>query len=229
MYNYFKIDESSLKEKIIFELKSLYGRYLKNLWLNYSYRKWKDPILIDFGCGGNIKKQWINADFFSVPKVKFWKKRMKKLKPNFELDLRYPIKLPNNFADGVYSGHTLEHLYPKQAVSFLREIYRILKPGAWLRINVPDLERFISFYEGRLTSIEFKDYSTGCEAIGALTQDSGHHSVWDKKLLISILEQLNFINVKEVEFAIEGVDKRLIKEEAPRKWSTLVIEAQKSL
>jgi hypothetical protein len=39
--------------------------------------------------------------------------------------------------------------------------------------------------------------------------------------------ELGFVNVRKVEFGIEGTDKRLIKEKEVRKHETLVMEAQK--
>jgi len=227
MYNFLEIKEPKLRNIILFELISWYGRKFQKIWKNNRYKKWITPVLIDFGCGNNIKQGWINADFFQLPNIKFRRKKVKRRKLDFELDLRYPIGLPENHADGIYSGHTLEHLYPRQAVNFLTEVYRILKPGAWLRINVPDLACFVEFYKGIIPAEEFKVYNSGCEAICELTQDSGHHSVWDEQLLSSMLKNIGFTGIKRVEFGVEGTDKRLIKEEEIRKWSTLVVEAQK--
>jgi predicted SAM-dependent methyltransferase len=106
----------------------------------------------------------------------------------------------------------------------LKEIFRVLKPGAWLRINVPDLKRAVDFYNGK---IEIPNYKYRAEAIGNLTQNWGHHSVWDEELLSKALELHGFVKIKKVEFGVEGTDKRLIKEEEVRKHETLVIEGQK--
>ena len=144
-----------------------------------------------------------------------------------ELDLKYPINCDDNIIDGVYSGHTLEHLTPLEALNLLGEIYRVLKPGSWLRINVPDLEMCVNFYIGKKPNNYFDMYNSGCECIHELTQDSGHLSVWDKELLGRTLKNVGFINVKVVKFGKEGTDKRLIIEESVREWCTLVMEAQK--
>lgn len=136
------------------------------------------------------------------------------------------LNCPSNIADGVYSGHTLEHLYPNHAYKLLSELYRILKPGCWLRINVPDLKKVVDFYNGK---INMPEYKYKAEAIGNLTQNWGHHSVWDAELLTKALELNGFVNVKEVEFGKTGKDIRLIKEEEIRRAETLVIEAQKPL
>jgi predicted SAM-dependent methyltransferase len=157
-------------------------------------------------------------------KLKFWKKYPQHRKPEIEMDLRYPLNCPSNVVDGVYSGHTLEHLYPNHAYQLLSEIYRVLKPKCWLRINVPDLKRCVDFYNGRVSITRYKFKA---EAISDYTQNWGHHSAWDEELLSYALEITGFINIRKVEFGIEGTDIRLIKEEDVRKYDTLVLEAQK--
>ena len=149
---------------------------------------------------------------------------MPKRRPEVETDLRYPLHCPNNIADGVYSGHMLEHLYPSHAYQLLSEIFRILKPGCWLRINVPDLKKAVNYYNSR---VQLDNYKYKAEAISNCTQNYGHHSAWDAELLTYALGLQGFININQVEFGRDGTDKRLIKEEQARRHETLVIEAQK--
>lgn len=57
---------------------------------------------------------------------------------------RLPFK--DNSVDAFFSSHTLEHLYVFQTESALREIHRAMKPGAFARFVLPDLERAIQLY-----------------------------------------------------------------------------------
>jgi predicted SAM-dependent methyltransferase len=226
-YEYLKMDEfftdftePRFKSQLRFEIVSLIGRY-------FLKRKSKiilscAPLLLDLGAGPNYTEGWTHVDFYSL-RLRFWKKSLGR-KPEIETDLRYPLNCLDNIADGVYSGHTLEHLYPNQAYQLLIEIFRVLKPKCWLRINVPDLKRAVDFYNGKISIPEFK-YKA--QAISNLTQNWGHHSVWDEELLSRVLEIAGFINIRRVEFGKEGTDKRLIKEEEVRRIETLVLEAQK--
>ena len=216
----------NIKNLLTFEIISWYGRNLKKgSKTKISMRN--GPILLDLGVGRNYTKNWINADFFLLPRFKFWKKYSQRHKRDLELDLRYPIKCEDNFVDGIYSGHTLEHLFYNEASFLLKEIFRILRPSCWLRINVPDLERIINFYNGaKIDSLELQ-FETGAEAISDLCQNWGHRSVWDEKVLKKKLEMVGFINVKKVIYGKEGHDKRLIKEEQAREEATLIMEAQK--
>jgi len=219
MQIYPNFEEPKFINQLRFELNSWIGRHF--LKKRSKIKTNNSPLFLDLGVGDNYKEGWIHVDFYSIP-IRFWRKRQR---PEVETDLRYPLNCPCNVVDGVYSGHTLEHLYPRQAYQLLGEVYRVLKPKCWLRINVPDLKRSIDFYNGKITSPKFK-YKA--EAISDLTQNWGHHSVWDEEILSKALEITGFINIKTVEYGKGGVDKRIIKEEECRREYTLVIEAQKS-
>lgn len=214
--------EPKFTSQLLFEINSWIGRKLFKKTSRIA--PVKQPLLLDLGVGANYKDGWTHVDFYRGRIRKFWKHQPKSRRPEIETDLRYPLNCPDNIVDGVYSGHTLEHLYPNHAYNLLKEIFRILKPGCWLRINVPDLKSAIDFYNGKT---ERSDYKYRAEAIGNLTQNWGHHSVWDEELLSAALELQGFINIRKVEFGIEGTDKRLMKEQEVRKPGTLVIEAQK--
>lgn len=56
------------------------------------------------------------------------------------------LPLPDASCEIVYSSHMLEHLHRDEAVEFLREARRVLAPGGWLRVVVPDLARLVHEY-----------------------------------------------------------------------------------
>lgn len=216
--------EPQFRSTIRFELVSWFGRHFKKGKSKITPRT--SPLLLDIGVGNNYVDGWTHVDFFQM-RIRFWKKYPKKYpinRPEIETDLRYPLNCADEIVDGVYSGHTLEHLYPFHAYQLLTEIFRILKPKSWLRINVPDLKYAIEIYNGNIHSTRYKFKA---EAISGCTQNWGHHSAWDEELLTYALKTTGFVNVREVEFGIEGTDKRLIKEKESRREGTLVIEAQK--
>ncbi len=185
------------------------------------------PALLDLGAGENFTPGWIHVDFFRFSAVRFWRRQPGGGRSEVQVDLRFPLDCPSDSIEGVYSGHTLEHLYPKEAVALLREVFRVLKPGAWLRINVPDLEKYVAFYVGPARPPGFEVFRSGAEAISNLTQNHGHHSTWDEKALGGALRDTGFAGVRRVAFGTEGSDRRLIKEEPFREWETLVVEARK--
>jgi SAM-dependent methyltransferase len=48
--------------------------------------------------------------------------------------------------DVVYSSHMLEHLDRREALAFLREALRVLKPGGMIRLALPDLKIRVDTY-----------------------------------------------------------------------------------
>jgi len=215
---YSKKYQINLKKLIKFEIISFFGRIFLS----------KKPPAIDsdykylnLGCGSRQFDGWINADFF---KVRFWRT----LKSFWMLDLRYPLNCENNYWDGIFTEHTIEHLYPNEAQKLLKELFRTLKRGCWLRVSVPDLRKYIDYYLGKPTDEKFKKWPSGTEAVRALTQNWGHRSLWDANLLKNCLQKIGFINVKEVEYR-KGKDENLIMDVEERKWESLYVEAQKPL
>jgi len=101
-----------------------------------------------------------------------------------------------------------------------------MKPGAWLRVTVPDLRKYVNYYCGQEVNEKFHQWDTGCEAIRTLTQDYIHLSVWDNELLGKSLKESGFVNIKEVSFQ-QGTNRLIIKDKAERAWETLYMEAQK--
>jgi predicted SAM-dependent methyltransferase len=216
---YPKFEEPKFSSQLFFEFTSWFGRHFKKR--KSRIKATSSPLLIDIGVGANFSQGWVHVDFYTI-RFRFWKSYTNKAE--IETDLRYPLNCPDNIADGLYTGHTLEHLFPNHAYQLLNEMYRILKPKCWLRINVPDLKYAIDFYNG---NTKILDYKYKAEAISNLTQNWGHHSTWDEELLTRALEISGFVNIKKVEFGKEGTDRRLIKEPEGRRAETLVMEAQK--
>src|SRR6266852_88962 len=93
---------------------------------------------LNLGCGNRYHPDWVNID----------------IAPNGKdvigHDLSTGIPLPDCSCDVVYHSHLLEHLRQPAALEFMRECRRVLKPGAILRVAVPDLERICRVYLEKL-------------------------------------------------------------------------------
>jgi len=58
--------------------------------------------------------------------------------------------------DAVWSAHNLEHLYPHEVPLALAEFRRVLKPGGFLLLTVPDLQQVAALVaEDRLTEAAY--------------------------------------------------------------------------
>lgn len=56
------------------------------------------------------------------------------------------ISRKDNYYDFVYASHVLEHIHPLYTVSFLREVKRVMKKDAILRIVIPDAVKSMKVY-----------------------------------------------------------------------------------
>ena len=91
-------------------------------------------LLLNLGCGKRFHPDWINVDFVAWDDIVV------------SHDLRQGVPFPDRKFDVVYHSHLLEHFPKADALPFLRECYRVLKPGGIIRIAVPDLERIAKLY-----------------------------------------------------------------------------------
>jgi predicted SAM-dependent methyltransferase len=61
-------------------------------------------------------------------------------------DQTHDLPIESESFEWVFSEHFIEHVTPAQAVTWLKEVYRVLKPGGVARISTPDLATYISGY-----------------------------------------------------------------------------------
>jgi SAM-dependent methyltransferase len=100
------------------------------------------PVLVNLGCGHRFHPDWINIDIASrSPEVLIH-------------DLRRGIPRGDASCDGVYHSNVIEHIRREDALTFLGECFRVLKPGGVLRIATPDLERICELYLEKLRAIK---------------------------------------------------------------------------
>lgn len=212
----------NLKSLLRFELSSFLGRMLYNKKTPY-----KGSVnLLHLGCGDTYFEEFINADFYYLRWLP-WRKE----KFDWLLDLRYPLNCTDNYWDGVFTEHTIEHLTFSQNLALFKELNRTMKKNSWIRICVPGLEECLDAYsenpseDGKLLKAD-NPLASKAEAIYHLTQNYGHQSVWDSDLLGQFLEKANFRNCQKVSF-LNGNDKSLLKDKPERKLGSLYFEAQK--
>lgn len=82
-------------------------------------------ILLNLGCGGTKLDGYINVDNCELEK------------PDVLADLGQRWPWPDNYADGARASHVMEHLPGEVFYTFLRELYRVCKPGAKVDIALP--------------------------------------------------------------------------------------------
>lgn len=83
------------------------------------------------------------------------------------------LPLPSNSAAVVYSCHLFEHLLKRDAATFLRETFRVLRPGGVVRLAVPDLRRKAEEYIRTGDADEFLRATLLCEIWEKLSSRRG--------------------------------------------------------
>jgi SAM-dependent methyltransferase len=127
--------------------------------------------LLNLACGYRMHRDWNNLDFSPLARLARYPRlasflrragilsekryrRIEHIDPDIVIwDLRKGIPYPDNTFHAVYHSHFLEHLDTSASELFLRECYRVLRPGGVLRIVVPNLEYYINLYNSSLCSL----------------------------------------------------------------------------
>ena len=102
----------------------------------------KQQLKLHLGCGDHYIPGMINIDGNIRRKKECW------------LDLRNRLPFGDNSASLIYCSHTLEHLFPCEAIDLLREMRRVLAPEGVVRLAVPSFERCLSILAGE----DFSDW-----------------------------------------------------------------------
>ena len=199
------------------EIQSVIGRTLPSRRppLNTGY--------LHLGCGGLYREGYCNADFFTFNPFRRLLRRPAK-RVDWAVDLRYPLKCPDQFFKGAFSEHTLEHITVWEGIALLNELFRILRPGAVLRLSVPSLEAYVDYYTGKSTHKNFERFQIKAEALWSLNHNWGHQSVYDFELLGKLLERAGFAEITRCEY-LEGRDEALLLDHVARSWESLYVEA----
>lgn len=178
-------------------------------------------IRINMGCGMTLTEGWVNIDkslswslarlYHPIIKLFYrlglldtgqyqyicFAKKNGIIAP--DATKRRPFE--DGLVDVIYSSHMLEHLDRAQAQLFLAEAYRVLAPGGFLRIAVPDLSLVIDRYREHGDADLFIESLGVCESKPKtfkqqfnflLTGSRHHHWMYDGNSLCKLLTSSKF-------------------------------------
>lgn len=178
-------------------------------------------LMINFGCGMTPVKEYLNFDnspsvnlkVLPIFLLKFFKNISVINQPNYNfimfaknnrirrLDVRKKLPFDNESIDFAYSSHMVEHLYRKDAVSFLTEVHRILKVGGRIRLVLPDLEKLIELYNQTKDAdnfmkssllFEFEESNLFNKLKMFFLGPRRHQWMYNSKSLITLIEAIGF-------------------------------------
>lgn len=196
------------------------GNLVRNKKFLIKKEKINNKKYLDTGCGPNTHSNFVNLDYHWTPKIDIcWDFTKKKL------------PFPDNYFEGIFTEHCLEHISFKQCEEGLKEFYRVLKPDGILRIIVPDGELYFDIYQkkkvGDAIKLPYEDlYMTPMARINGLFRENGHLFIYDFLSMKTLLEKAGFKKLKKLEFRV-GNNKDLLLDTEIRKIESLYIEAYK--
>lgn len=98
--------------------------------------------------------------------------------------------------DAAYCSHALEHLYPHQVSTALSEFFRVIKPGGYALLFVPDLEGLTPtddvLFESACGPIASMDLFYGLRSALAELPHMAHHTGFTSATLQGALESAGF-------------------------------------
>lgn len=129
------------------------------------------PSVLHIGCGMAPLPEWLDA----YDEIRL------DINPSVEPDVIASMTDLGEIGpfDAVYTSHTLEHLYPDEVPMALAEIRRVLKPGGFGVIIVPNLEGISPtedvVYDSPGGPVCGLDMYYGAGAAQATTRHMAHH------------------------------------------------------
>jgi SAM-dependent methyltransferase len=122
-------------------------------------------LRINIGCGQTPTQGWRNFDnslslrLSKIPLFPEFLLKLKSLESSQYQFIRFARENDIEYGDAtqglpvkdqsvavLYSSHMLEHLDRNEAGRFLKEAYRVLRPGGIIRIAVPDIRKLVERY-----------------------------------------------------------------------------------
>jgi predicted SAM-dependent methyltransferase len=98
----------------------------------------------------------------------------------------------------IYAAHILEHFGRNEYKNILREWFRVLKPNGVLRMSVPSFNAIIKYYTQKDDNLEvLLGLLVGGQKDGEFDY---HNMVFDKKLLVRVLQEIGFTDVTEYDW-----------------------------
>jgi SAM-dependent methyltransferase len=136
-------------------------------------------------------------------------------------DVAFGMPFEDQSVDYAFSSHVLEHLRKEDAEQLLRDVFRVLKSGGYVRSCVPDLAFAVSRYKAG-DKEGFLGYFFGWPDAGSLAQ---HRYMYDYEMLKALLERIGFVSVTRCRFREGHTPDIAFLDNRPEE--TLFVEAMK--
>ena len=176
---------------------------------------------LDVGCGPNTHANVINLDYEWRPGI------------DICCNITRGLPIPDNYVGGIFSEHCLEHIPLEDAVFVTKEFQRVLMPGRYIRIIVPDFAIYVNAWaNGKPMPYADEDTELGIYSsmmsINRILRAHGHQFMYDLATLTLLLANAGFTGVQQKSFGVSS-DPKLLLDTPSRAVKCLYVEAQKPL
>jgi predicted SAM-dependent methyltransferase len=176
-------------------------------------------LMLHVGSGSNRFEGWINIDL-NTPEA------------DLNHDLRLPLPFPDSCADYIHNEHFIEHLTIPEGLVFMRECFRVLKPGGVLRTATPDL-RYVAFRyffnwknQDWIHKYGYEWLQTPAEMMNLVFREWEHKFIYDAEEMSRRLREAGFARIKREK--LNASKHAQLRNRETRKDSRLILEATKA-
>lgn len=181
------------------------------------------PVYLNIGCGpkGRQAANWVNID------------AVKSFGVDYAVDLTRKLPFPDDTFDGIFCEHVIEHFSATEIPSLLREAWRIMKPGAALRIIVPDGRWIMETYLNDPASLVKRRFGSPAEGTAMQAVNSffrqryEHQFIYDYETIEQVLLSAGFRAAQHLRYGLEGSNKDIILDDIGYEPESLYVEAIK--
>jgi SAM-dependent methyltransferase len=129
------------------------------------------------------------------------------VKPDIVCDMTDMSNIEDNVADAVWSSHNVEHLFAHMVPVALAEFYRLIKPGGFALITLPDIQMVAEYVaRGQLETTLYVSPAGPISALDVLygfgrsiasgNEFMAHRTGFTAETLGSKLKQVGFTNIQ---------------------------------
>lgn len=117
------------------------------------------------------------------------------------------IPAPDESLEVVYHSHLIEHFSFQEGIAFIKDCFRVLKPGGFMRVLTPDLELwsrnyvhgnrfFFEEYRRRYLHDDKDLYPTSGSVFMGMLHGHGHKMGYDRNTLVNLLARSGFRKIR---------------------------------
>lgn len=151
--------------------------------------------LLNAGCGTHYAQGWVNTDVWETETTR----------PDVRVTPGEPYPFEDNTFDAAFLGHVLEHIPWVEVPTFLKDISRIVKPGAPLLVVGPDVFKTIKRWkEGFepwhmvLSTMEHLDMNYQPDRESEWWDGAHHHWNCHEERVQRLLDSCGFLNITNI-------------------------------